>query len=88
MPKQVTGGKLYLAGGHQLTIAASSVDDLIAVLRNRSEEVVTVTIVPGNQLVLHWSQIVALQIFSAGSDAADDSGGTKARGVITGEYRG
>ena len=84
MTKQVTGGKLYLTGGHQLTIAASAVDDLIAVLRTRSDEVVTVTIVPGNQLVLHWSQIVALQIFSAGSDAPD---GTKPRGAITGEYR-
>jgi hypothetical protein len=87
MPRQVTGGKLYLAGGHQLTVAASAVDDLVALLRNRSEEVITVTIVPGNQLVLHWSQIVALQIFTAGSDSTDGSG-SKGRGAITGEYRG
>jgi hypothetical protein len=87
MTKQVTGGKLYLTGGHQLTIAASAVDDLVEVLRNRSDEVITVTIVPGNQLVLHWSQIVALQIFSAGSDTPA-GGGTKTRGAIIGEYRG
>ena len=85
MPKQVTGGKLYLTGGHQLTIAASAVDELIEVLKNRSEQVSTVTIVPGNQLMLHWSQIVALQIFTAGSDAPPSS---KTRGGITGEYRG
>ena len=85
MPKQVTGGKLYLTGGHQLTIAASAVDELIEVLKNRSEQVSTVTIVPGNQLMLHWSQIVALQIFTAGSDAPPVS---KARGGVTGEYRG
>ncbi len=83
MAKQITGGKLYLTGGHQLTIAASAVDELVEVLRNRSEEVSTVTVVPGNQLMVHWSQIAALQIFSAGSDAPP---ATKSRG--TGEYRG
>jgi hypothetical protein len=85
MAKQVTGGKLYLTGGHQLTIAAGAVEELIDVLKNRSEEVTTVTIVPGNQLMLHWSQIVALQIFSAGSDAPT---GSKSRSSVTGEYRG
>jgi len=83
MAKQITGGKLYLTGGHQLTIAAGAVDELVEVLRNRSEEVSTVTIVPGNQLMVHWSQIAALQIFSAGSDSSPP---TKSRG--TGEYRG
>ncbi len=83
MAKQITGGKLYLTGGHQLTIAAGAVDELVEVLRNRSAEVSTVTIVPGNQLMVHWSQIAALQIFSAGSDAPPV---TKSRG--TGEYRG
>jgi hypothetical protein len=83
MAKQITGGKLYLTGGHQLTIAAGAVDELVEVLRNRSEEVSTVTIVPGNQLMVHWTQIAALQIFSAGSDSPS---ATKPRG--TGEYRG
>lgn len=85
MAKQITGGKLYLCGGHQLTIAAGAVEELAEVLRNRNEDVQTVTIVPGNQLMLHWSQIAALQIFSAGSDAPA-AGSTKPRG--TGEYRG
>ena len=83
MAKQITGGKLYLTGGHQLTIAAGAVDELVQVLKNRSEEVTTVTIVPGNQLMVHWSQIAALQIFSAGTDAPP---GPKSRS--TGEYRG
>ena len=83
MAKQITGGKLYLTGGHQLTIAAGAVDELVEILRNRSEEVTMVTIVPGNQLMVHWSQIAALQIFSAGTDALP---GTKSRGA--GEYRG
>lgn len=84
MAKQITGGKLYLNGGHQFTIAAGAVDELLQVLRNRSDEVSTVTIVPGNQLMVHWSQIAALQIFSAGTDAPPAG---KSRG-ITGEYRG
>lgn len=85
MAKQITGGKLYLTGGHQLTIAAGAVEELAKVLRNRNDEAETVTILPGNQLMLHWSQIAALQIFSAGSDAPSPTG-TKPRG--TGEYRG
>jgi hypothetical protein len=82
MARQITGGKLYLTGGHQLTIAAGAVDELIDVLRARTEEVSTVTIVPGNQLMIHWSQIAALQIFYAGSDAP-----AKPK-PVTGEYRG
>jgi len=84
MAKQITGGKLYLTGGHQFTIAAGAVDELLQVLHNRNDEVSTVTIVPGNQLMVHWSQIAALQIFSAGTDAPPSA---KSRGV-TGEYRG
>ncbi len=84
MAKQITGGKLYLTGGHQLTIASGAVAELAEVLRNRADEVRTVTIVPGNELMVHWSQIAALQIFSAGSDASPDA--PKPRG--TGEYRG
>jgi hypothetical protein len=82
MAKQITGGKLYLTGGHQLTIAAGAVDELVDVLKARTEEVSTVTIVPGNQLMVHWSQIAALQIFYAGSD-----GPTKPP-PVTGQYRG
>jgi hypothetical protein len=85
MAKQITGGKLYLTGGHQLTIASGAVEVLAEVLRNRDEAVQTVTILPGNELMLHWSQIAALQIFSAGSDAPAPNA-MKPRG--TGEYRG
>lgn len=66
MAKQVTGGKLYLNGGHQIPLAAGAVQELMEVLRNRADEVVTVTILPGNQLMVHWHQISALQIFTAG----------------------
>ncbi len=85
MTKQITGGKLYLRGGHQLTIASAAVKVLAEVLRNRNEDVQTVTILPGNELMIHWSQIAALQIFSAGSDAPAPKA-SPARG--TGEYRG
>jgi len=85
MAKQITGGKLYLTGGHQLTIASGAVEVLAEVLRNRQEEVQTVTILPGNELMLHWSQIAALQIFSAGTDAPAPS---NAKSRSTGEYRG
>ena len=83
MAKQITGGKLYLTGGAQLTIAAGAVNELVDVLRTRADEVSTVTIVPGNELMVHWSQIAALQIFSAGTDAPP-----KTKAPITGEYRG
>jgi len=66
MAKQITGGKLYLIGGHQLTLAGPAVEEVREVLLRRTDEVNTVTIVPGNELMLHWSQIAALQIFSAG----------------------
>lgn len=66
MGKQITGGKLYLNGGHHLPLAAGAVEELIEVMRNRADEVITVTILPGNQLMVHWSQIAALQIFTSG----------------------
>ncbi len=66
MAKQVTGAKLYLAGGAQLAIAAGAVPDLVNLLEQRGDEVRRITILPGNELMLHWSQVVALQIFTAG----------------------
>ncbi len=66
MAKQITGGKLYLNGGHQLPIAAGAVEAMAELLRNRADDVSTVMILPGNQLMVHWSQIAALQIFTAG----------------------
>lgn len=66
MAKQITGGKLYLNGGHHLPLAAGAVEELMDVMRNRADEVITVTILPGNQLMVHWNQIAALQIFTAG----------------------
>jgi len=82
MAKQITGGKLYLTGGAQLTIAAGAVAEIVEVLKERADEVCTVTVVPGNELMVHWSQIAALQIFYAGSDSA-----SKPK-PVTGEYRG
>ena len=66
MAKQITGGKLYLIGGHQLTLAGPATEEFKDVLRARTDEVATVVIVPGNELLVHWSQIAALKIFSAG----------------------
>lgn len=66
MAKQITGGKLYLNGGHHLPLAPGAVEELMEVMRNRADEVITITILPGNQLMVHWSQISALQIFTAG----------------------
>lgn len=66
MAKQVTGGKLYLNGGHTMAVAAAAVEELAEVLRTRPSNVSTVTIVPGNELMVSWNQIAALQIFSAG----------------------
>jgi hypothetical protein len=64
--KQVTGAKLYLAGGAQIAIAAGAVDELVRLLEERGEQARRITILPGNELMLHWSQVVALQIFTAG----------------------
>jgi hypothetical protein len=64
--KQVTGAKLFLAGGAQIAIAAGAVDELVRLLEERGEQVRRITILPGNELMLHWSQVVALQIFTAG----------------------
>lgn len=66
MAKQVTGAKLFLAGGAQIAIAAGAVNDLVRLLEERPEEVRRITILPGNELMLHWSQVVAFQIFTAG----------------------
>lgn len=66
MAKQITGAKLYLAGGHTLQIGAGPVAELVALLEARSDEVKRITIVEGNDLMIHWSNVSALQIFSAG----------------------
>ena len=66
MAKQITGAKLYLVGGHTLQVGAAPVDALVALLEDRSEEIRRITIVDGNEILLHWSHVAALQIFSAG----------------------
>jgi hypothetical protein len=66
MAKQITGAKLYLAGGHTLQVGAGPVAELVELLESRPEEVRRITIVEGNDLMLHWSHVAALQIFSAG----------------------
>ncbi len=66
MARQITGAKLYLAGGHTLQIGAGPVAELVALLEERPEEVRRITVVDGNEIMIHWTQISALQIFSAG----------------------
>lgn len=66
MAKQITGAKVYLAGGHTLQIGAGPVAELVALLEARPDEVRRITIVEGNEIMLHWTHIAALQIFSAG----------------------
>ncbi len=66
MARQITGAKLYLTGGHTLQIGAGPVAELVALLDDRPDEVRRITVVDGNEIMIHWSQIAALQIFSAG----------------------
>jgi hypothetical protein len=66
MAKQITGAKLYLAGGHTMQIGAGPVAELVALMNERPDEVRRITVVDGNEIMVHWSGISALQIFSAG----------------------
>jgi hypothetical protein len=66
MAKQITGAKLYLAGGHTLQIGAGPVADLVELLETKPDEFRRILIVEGNELMLHWTHVSALQIFSAG----------------------
>ena len=66
MAKQITGAKLYLTGGHTLQIGAGPVNERVALLESRPDEVRRILIVEGNEIMIHWSQVAALQIFSAG----------------------
>lgn len=66
MARQITGAKLYLAGGHTMQIGAGPIAELVALMNERPEEVRRITVVDGNEIMVHWSHISALQIFSAG----------------------
>ena len=66
MAKQITGAKLYLSGGHTLQLGAGPVQALVELLEKKPEEYQRIVIVEGNELLLHWTQVAALQIFSAG----------------------
>lgn len=66
MAKQITGAKLYLAGGHTLQIGAGPVQALVDLLETKPDEFQRILIVEGNELMLHWTHVAALQIFSAG----------------------
>jgi hypothetical protein len=66
MAKQITGAKLYLAGGHTLQIGAGPVQELVDLIETRPDEFRRIVIVEGNELMLHWTHVAALQIFSAG----------------------
>jgi hypothetical protein len=66
MAKQITGAKLYLAGGHTLQIGAGPVAELIDLLEKKPDGFRRIVIVEGNELMLHWTHVSALQIFSAG----------------------
>ena len=66
MAKQITGAKLYLAGGHTLQVGAGPVAALVELLDTKPDAYQRILIVDGNELMLHWTQVSALQIFSAG----------------------
>lgn len=66
MARQITGAKLYLAGGHTMQIGAGPVAELVQLLEERPDEVRRITVVDGNEIMIHWSSVSALQIFSAG----------------------
>ena len=66
MARQITGAKIYLAGGHTLQLGAGPVEQLVALVTEKPDEFRRILIVDGNELLLHWSQVAALQIFSAG----------------------
>lgn len=66
MAKQITGAKIYLAGGHTLQIGAGPVAELVDLLESQPNEVRRITVVDGNEIMIHWTQVSALQIFSAG----------------------
>jgi hypothetical protein len=66
MARQITGAKLYLAGGQTLQVGSGPVAELVALLEERPDEVRRIQIVDGNDVLLHWSNVAALQIFSAG----------------------
>jgi hypothetical protein len=66
MAKQITGAKLYLAGGHTLQIGAGPVAELVELLETKPDEFRRIVIVEGNELMLHWTHVSALQIFFAG----------------------
>ena len=66
MAKQITGAKIYLAGGHTLQVGAAPVAELVALLEEQPKEVRRIQIVDGNEVLLHWTHVAALQIFSAG----------------------
>jgi hypothetical protein len=66
MARQITGAKLYLAGGHTMQIGAGPVAELVQLLEERPDEVRRITVVDGNEIMTHWSAVSALQIFSAG----------------------
>lgn len=66
MARQITGAKLYLAGGHTLQVGAGPVAALVELLDTKPDTYQRILIVEGNELMLHWTQVSALQIFSAG----------------------
>jgi hypothetical protein len=66
MAKQITGAKLYLNGGHTLQLGAAPVPALVELLESRPDEFRKIAILDGNELMIHWTHVAALQIFSAG----------------------
>ena len=66
MARQITGAKLYLVGGHTLQVGAQPVAALVDMMEQKPDQVQRILIVDGNELMLHWTQVSALQIFSAG----------------------
>ena len=66
MPRQITGAKVYLAGGQTIQVGSAPVAELVSLMEQRPEEVRRIQIMDGNEIMVHWSHVVALQFFSAG----------------------
>ena len=49
-----------------MQIGAGPVAELVELLETKPDEFKRIVIVEGNELMLHWTHVSALQIFSAG----------------------
>ena len=66
MPRQITGAKIFLAGGQTIQVGSAPVAEFVNIMEQRPEGVRRIQIMDGNEIMVHWTHIVAVQIFSAG----------------------